>query len=169
MPCLICRYFQPTEPEQHKIDREAGRCESHCGNRWDQITAIQYVRNHGPIKGWCRLHPEPKPFDHNHICGDIVVREFFYNHHWGIEKIEADDNLFEWAQKSLTTLVHRTWERREQQHLEEQNTLLKQQLKAARKISASRLKRLQKIDADKKEPAPDVSEQPFRPHLVAAE
>ena len=167
MTCLICRYFQPTEPAQHKVDREAGRCASACGNRWNQITAIHHVRNHGPIKGWCRLHPEPRPFDHNHVCGYIVVREFFHNQYWAVERLKPDDNLFEWAQNALTAVINGTWNWREQHRLAEENTELKRQLKAARKISASRLKRLQEPEKEKK-PSRELEPTVF-PHLVAAE
>jgi hypothetical protein len=170
MPCLICRYFQPAEPPQHKQQREAGQCQSNCGNKWDQHTAINYVKNHGKLEGWCRLHPEPKRFVHSHICGDISVLDYFYNHYWCVERIGPNDNLFEWAGKTLGTVLHggNNWSARRNAQLAEQNVELRRQLKQARKISASRLERLQKI-GNKSKPESERPAEPFRPRLIAAE
>jgi hypothetical protein len=167
MACLICRYFQPNEPAQHKKEREAGQCQSSCGNKWDQHTAINYVRNHGQLDGFCRLHPEPKLYGYNHVCGDVSVRKYFLNHHWRVEPFGPQDNLFEWACEALTVVLHGddsflTQARR----TEEQNVELRRKLKRAREISASRLKRLQKIEPVSE---PERPAEPFRPHLVAAE
>ena len=169
MTCLICRYFQPTEPPQHKLDREAGRCESHCGKEWDHHTAIRYIKNHGgQIDGWCRRHPEAKQVKHGHFCGDISVYDYFYNHHWAVEPIEPRQGLFDWAQEALSTVLHGSaranWSVRRNKRLEEQNVELRRQLKQARKISMSRLERLQK-----NKPKPEQPAEPFRPRLIAAE
>ena len=171
MTCLVCRYFQPAEPPEHKQAREARQCEAHCGNKWNQHTAIQYVKHHGTLGGWCRLHPEPKHFNHNHICGQISLPDYFFNHHWCVEPLTERDNLFEWAEKTLATVLHgpNRWDRTNE--LREDNAELRRQLKRAREISASRLKRLQKTDKSKPEPEPEPEPlaEPFRPHLVAAE
>jgi hypothetical protein len=172
MTCLICRYFQPREPEQHKADREAGRCAGNCGDRWEQHTAINYVRQHGKLDGWCRLHPEPKLYPHNHVCGDISVRAYFLNHYWRVEPFGPEDNIFEWAGKTMGIVLrddNQTWREREGVRAMEQNVELKRQLKAARKVSASRLRRLQKIEDQKPASEPEATAEPFRPHLVAAE
>lgn len=170
MTCLICHYFQPIEPAQHKQDREAGRCEAGCGNRWNQHTAIEYIRNHGGLNGWCRLHPEPKKFAYNHVCGDIKVVEHFCYPGWGVVPIRAEDNLFEWAQRSLQTVVHGTWREQHENELEKQNAELRRQLKRAREISASRLKRLKTDEPPVSPPEQPAHElEPFRPRLVAAE
>jgi hypothetical protein len=169
MTCLICRYFQPVEPAQHKQDREAGRCESGCGKKWNTHTAINYVRNHGELEGWCRLHPEPKHFSYNHFCGDISVYEYFFMY-WGVESFKPNDNLFEWAQKALEIVLHGNWRTRQHNELTEQNVELRRQLKQARKISASRLKRLQKIgNKPASEPEQPKLPEPFHPRLIAAE
>lgn len=168
MACLVCRYFQPTEPPEHKQQREAGQCQSNCGNKWDQHTAISYVKNHGHLEGWCRLHPEPRRCAYNHVCGDISVREHYLNHYWCLEPFGSEDNIFEWAGKTLSTILHGSpWRGSARvSELEESNAELRRQLKAARKISASRLKRLQKT----KQPEPEQSPvEPFQPRLVAAE
>jgi hypothetical protein len=168
MPCLICRYFQPIEPPQHKIDREAGRCKSSCGNRWDQHTAINYVKHHGSLDGWCRLHPQSIKQSYNHVCGDVSVVERVLNHYWRIEPFGPDHNLFEWACKALRVILHaggESWREQQAAHALQQNTELKRQPKRAREISASRLKRLQKIENSELERPVE----PFRPHLVAAE
>jgi hypothetical protein len=165
MTCLICRYFQAAEPPQHKQDREAGRCESGCGNKWNQHTAINYVKNHGSLHGWCLLHPEPKPFEYNHVCGDISVRSYFLRS-WGVKPFDPDDNLFEWAGDALQIVLHGNWRSQQTEELTKQNAELRRQLKGARKISASRLQRLQKI-GNKPEPERPVDE--FFPRLVAAE
>jgi hypothetical protein len=169
MTCLICRYYQPAEPPQHKADREAGQCQSACGKKWNQFTAINYVKSHGSLDGWCRLHPEAKRYAYNHVCGDISVCSYFLNSGWGVEPFEARDNLFEWAQEALGTVLHGTWNRQRSEELVEQNTELRRQLKRTREISASRLKRLQKIE-NKPTSKPEHSvEEPFYPRLIAAE
>jgi hypothetical protein len=171
MTCLICRYFQPAEPLQHKQDREAGQCQSNCGNKWDQHTAINYVRNHGSLSGWCRLHPEPRPCNYNHVCGDVSVREYFLNHYWRVEPFGPDDNIFEWATKTLGIILHGadTWQERERARAVEQNVELRRQLKRAREISASRLKRLQKIEHKPVSEPERPADEPIYPRLVAAE
>jgi hypothetical protein len=163
MPCLICRYFQPTEPQQHKQDREAGRCESRCGDKWTQGTAVEYVKNHGEIEGWCRLHPVPKRVVYNHVCGDVSVVRYFLSSGWGVNPFDSNDNIFEWAQTTLGTVIHGNYR---SQRLAEQNTTLRRQLKHARKVSAARLERLKTIEA-KPEPEPPAGE--VYPRLVAAE
>ena len=171
MTCLLCRYFRPTEPEQHKQDREAGRCKSRCGNKWDSHTAINYVKNHkqqGALAGWCFLNPEAKYVKFNHVCSNISVPEYFLNHYWRVEPFTSKDNLFEWAEKSLQLILNGadTWREREAARAIEQNVELRRQLKQARKISASRLKRLQKIkDRPIAEPECPV-EVPTYPRLV---
>lgn len=169
MTCLICRYFQPIEPAQHKADREAGRCQSDCGTDWTQHTAINHVKNHGALDGWCRLHSKAERYVYNHVCGDISVRSYFLTN-WGVKSFEADDNLFEWAEKALGVVIHGSWRTQQHAELTKQNAELKRQLKATRKISASRFKRLQKIE-DSKEPERLVDVLPVYayPHLVAAE
>ena len=172
MTCLICRYFQPTEPAQHKADREAGACQSNCGDKWNWYTARNYVKNHGDLKGWCRAHPKPELVGFNHFCGDISVYEYLLNSRWGVERFDKDDNLFEWAQKQLTTVLHGTWEHRHNERIANENEQLKQQLKRARKISASRLARLQKNKQEQKpEPKPETEPEAIPTHLrlVAAE
>jgi len=172
MPCLICKYWQPTEPPQHKADREANACQSYCGKKWDHCTAIRYVKSHGALQGWCRLHPEPLPVAHSHICGDIKTFDFVHNAYWGVPRWGEDfhdETLFEWAGRALTVLKHGTGTERRNDQLEEENTELRRQLKASRKISASRLARLQK---QKPEPQPEQKELdplPKYPRLVAAE
>jgi len=164
MPCMICQYFQPTEPAEHKADREAGRCQSNCGNRWNQHTAINHIKAHGKIDGWCRLHPAPLPVKHNHICGDISVVEHFHNPHWGVTKMTPNDNIFEWAVKALGEVLNGTWQEQRADQLDAENRKLRKQLKGSRKVSASRLERLQKKQDER-----PVEQQPFRPRLVAAE
>jgi hypothetical protein len=167
MTCLICRYFQPSEPPEHKQDREAGQCQSSCGDRWNQHTAINYVKDHGSLNGWCRLHPETKPVTYNHFCGDISVREHFFNHHWCVEPFKPEDNLFEWAQRTLGLVLHGTWREQRNEHDAEQNKQLRRQLKRAREISASRLKRLQKQNESKPESESERPDVPSYPRLVA--
>lgn len=166
MPCLICRYFQPAEPQEHKQQRETNQCESHCGREWDQFTAIRYVRNHGGmLDGWCRLYPEAKRVAHNHVCGQISVRDYYFNSSWGVERMDPDDNLFEWASGALTTVLDGgSFSRQRLEHLEGQNRELRRQLKRAREVSASRLKRLQKSDDE-----PEAKPEPAPLRLVAAE
>jgi len=167
MSCLLCRYFQATEPPQHRAEREAGRCRSSCGRDWDQHTALHYVRNHGHLDGLCLLHPGPTRHVHNHVCGDISVRT-----DWPFRDARAFtayDNLAEWAAQQLQVVLHGTWQEQERNKLRDENEELRRQLKRVREISASRLARLQsKQPEPKAEPA--VKPLPkFKPRLVAAE
>jgi len=52
--------------------------------------------------------------------------------------------LFDWAGVALGALCSKSWEVRQREILERQNKDLRRQLNAVRKISASRLARLQK-------------------------
>lgn len=163
MPCLICRYFRPVEPPQHQAEREAGRCQANCGDGWNHHTGLNYVKHHGgTLQGWCFRYPETRQVKHTHVCGEVSVLEYFLNHYWRVKPFKADDNLFEWAEKSLAIVLHGDgdWSAQERARLEQQNIELRRQLKRAREISASRLNRLQK---------PEAEQPPFRPHLVAAE
>ena len=171
MTCLICRYFQPTEPPEHKAEREAGKCQSFCGREWDQHTAIRYVQNHGSIQGWCRLQPEPRRCGYNHVCGSISVREYFYNPHWAVERFQPNDNLFEWASNALTTVLGGGNPRyQDRRRLVDENKELRRQLKRAREISASRLERLQKTNNEPEhKQEPEQASTPVYPRLVAAE
>jgi len=174
MTCLLCRYFQPIEPPQHKADREAGKCRKHCGKEWDQHTAINHVKNHPgqPLDGWCRLAPTALRKRYGDICSEISVREYFFTG-WGVEAFEPNDNLFEWAEQSLQTVLYGSWQRRHAEQLEKDNAKLREQLKQLRKISASRLKRLREAKPTllpAAEPTP-TTEAPVQvyPRLVAAE
>jgi hypothetical protein len=167
MTCLMCRYFQPAEPEEHKQQRESGTCQQSCGRDWDHFTAIQYVRRHKQaVDGWCLLMPQPLVRRSAQVCGQISLLEVLTNPYWAITPFDRarDETLHEWASKQYQTLLYGLDGRRtEREHLEEQNKTLKQQLKAARKISASRLERLQKRDQKK----PDQPEQQEPPKLPA--
>jgi hypothetical protein len=174
MTCLICRYYQPIEPPEHRKQREAGRCQSFCGDDWNTHTAISYVREHGRLDGWCRLHPEAKRFPSGHVCGDISVYEYFFKG-WGVERFDSGgDGLFEWASNALQTVLHGNPQRQRERQLSTENTELKRQLKRAREVSASRLKRLQKVEnkpapapAPKPAPAPAPIVPEHFPRLVA--
>lgn len=168
MPCLVCKYFQPTEPEQHKKLRESGHCESHCGREWSRYTAVQYVKNHKQdLTGWCMLNPEGRPKQSGHVCGQVDIPSYYFNANWGLERIKEDEHLFEWAQKQYTVLANGTHRDRRNAYLETDNAELRRQLQAARKISASRLKRLQKSEQPEPKPLDPLPSNIVR--LVAAE
>jgi hypothetical protein len=174
MPCLVCKYFQAIEPQDHRELRETGRCQSSCGDRWNSMTAVRYVREHKKdLKGWCMFNPAPLEKHSGHVCAQIDIPEYFYNSAWGLEHREPRDHLFEWARQQHTNLMRGSWASRRNEELEEQNVELRRQLAAARKVSASRLKRLQKQKPEKPE-IPEKSGQPLDPlpqypRLVAAE
>jgi len=170
MTCIVCRYFQPIEPAQHKADREAGRCESHCGKRWTRTTAINCIREHTllDLEGWCRLHPKPEKVHHRHFCGQVSVLDYFHRH-WGVERIGSDEDMFQWAQETLNVVMHGTWESQQARRTEEENEELKRKLKRVQEISASRFKRLQQQKANEKPEAKEELEPRTYPHLVAAE
>jgi hypothetical protein len=80
--------------------------------------------------------------------------------------MQPDDNLFDWAQKTLSTVLQGSFRERYDDRLADNNKKLRNQLKRAREISASRYKRLQAVTeklTDKPEPKPKM------PYLVAAE
>jgi hypothetical protein len=173
MCCLTCSYFEATEPPDHKAAREAGRCEGSCGKKWDWHTIFRYVQNHDePLKGFCRLTPVRTP---------VVPWDACAQHHpvvgnydsWNISAFDADRDhgLVEWAVDQYTRLKRKqySWEVRRRTYLEEQNSELRQQLTVARKRSASRLARLQKLQKNNKpKPEPKLPE-PQQLRLVAAE
>jgi cell division septum initiation protein DivIVA len=80
----------------------------------------------------------------------------------------AGEFLQNWARQQLTNLCQSSWVERRNNELEQRNEELRRQLAAARKISASRLERLQKQK-------PEKSKKPMDPlpanivRLVAAE
>jgi hypothetical protein len=169
MPCLICQYYKSVEPPEHKQEREAGKCQFHCGDKWTNHTAINYLKHHGgQIDGWCLLHPEAKQKKSGHVCGDISVLDYFLAN-WGVSKLGPGETLSEWSQHALNTMVHGTWQSRQNEHLNAQNKKLREQLKRVQQISASRLKRLQQktLEPTKPEPKPEP-ETPAYPRLVAA-
>jgi hypothetical protein len=167
MACLICKYFQPLEPEGHRQMRESGRCEQHCGDRWDGHTAVHYVKDHGKnLDGFCQWGPEPKRVSSGHVCAQIDVPDYFFNPHWALKRMNPDERLKEWSLKQYEKLLEGSWETERRNHLEEQNKELRRQLEASRKISASRLARLQKDQ--KQEPKQEHPPLEY-PYLVAAE
>jgi hypothetical protein len=172
MACLVCKYFDPIEPDEHKKLREAGQCEEHCGKDWNGHTAVHYVKNHRKnIDGWCRWNPEAKRVISGHVCAQVDIPEFYYNHNWKLDRIEPNERLMEWTRKQyriLTGLHNDTWEEKRLDYLEDQNQELRRQLEASRRISASRLDRLQK-QAKPKPKLLELEPLPEYPRLVAAE
>lgn len=165
MPCLICRYFQPIEPPEHRVQREARACEHNCGNKWDQHTAIRYYRNHQQhLQGFCHLHPTAVKVSSGYVCAQIAPPEYFFNPHWALERLEPNDNLYEWTAKALGVLLHGHWADAQNNRLADENRKLREQLKIARKRSAARLARLQKTSKE-----PEGEPAPTYPRLVAAE
>jgi hypothetical protein len=162
MACLICKYFEPIEPEEHRQMRESGRCEKHCGDCWDAHTAVTYIKEHGKnVDGFCRWSPEPKRFSSGHVCAQIDVPDYFFNPHWALERMQPNDRLIEWSRKQYSNLFQQQGRVND---LEEQNQKLRRQLEASRKISASRLARLKQQQEESKQ------EPPLQyPRLVAAE
>jgi hypothetical protein len=159
MSCLMCRYYRPIEPVEHREQRETGACERHCGKNWSQITAIRYVKDHRKyLDGDCLLHPQSTKHRCNDVCGQIVLVDYVTGPAWGIEQPDKD-NLFEWAASQMQTLLDGTWRETRAKQLEDDNKRLRKQLKTARERSASRLERLRKTP----EPEPVVQDE--RPQL----
>jgi hypothetical protein len=181
MPCLICKNFDPIEPADHQQMREAGLCEQHCGNKWDGITAVNYIKEHGQecgnkLQGFCRLNPEPRPVSSAHVCAQIDVPNYFFNTYWGVERRRQDDRLLDWARAQYEALLQDSWQEAHRKQLEKENKVLRRQLESVRKISASRLARLQRRQEPQQQ-KPETLE-PFEPleplpqqfpRLVAAE
>lgn len=163
MCCLTCTYFDPTEPEAHKIAREAGRCEAHCGKEWNWLTAIHYVQEHvEPLHGVCRFSPEGVKKSSWGVCGQHKPILDPQDNRRGVTAFRPGDysysckGLIEWSQEQYRNIKqdklqsHLT--RQETRELERQNRELRRQLVTARKRSASRLAKLQKVA--KVEPKP---------------
>jgi hypothetical protein len=158
MSCLICKYFQPIEPQDHRELREAGRCEGNCGKEWNHYTAVRYIRQHrNGLDGFCRLQPEARRVPARHVCAQISVPEYYFNNGWGLRRLKSDDYLDEWAAEQFNALRHDSWESQRRSYLEEQNAELRRQLTASRAVSRKRLERLKKTE-DK--PAPIDKDQP---------
>lgn len=168
MCCLTCTYFDPTEPVEHKVRREAGLCEAHCGNEWSWHTALRYVQSHAePLHGVCRFNPEGVQKSSWGVCGQHKPVLNPQNNGWGITEYKSGAydydhrGLMEWARQQYLNIKEdkKSFDRERVEHLEEVNQALRKQLTTARKRSASRLARLQK--AAKAEPKPvEVIEAP---------
>ena len=144
MSCLMCRYYRASEPVEHQRVREAGKCEHSCGNKWDRHAAIQYVRRHRKyLQGFCLHDPQPVPHNCADVCGQISTMDWLIAH-WGIEPFKAEDNLHDWAAEQMQTLLDGSWRDQRAEKLENDVKRLRAELKASKKLSASRLERLRK-------------------------
>ena len=147
MACVVCKYFDAIEPAEHKVEREAGRCEHRCGREWNGHTGVMYVRNHRKnIEGWCRWAPEGKKVSSGHVCGQIEVVDFYYNHHWRLDRIGPGERLKDWSFEQYRILLGTAPQEQRIAELEEQNKELRGHLAASRRVSASRLARLKQGD-----------------------
>ena len=173
MCCLTCSYFSATEPPEHKAAREAGRCESSCGKEWSWATVFRYVQNHDTtLSGYCRLNPNMQPVVSWEVCGQhrlVCGRD----NGWGLHAFDIEKgqvSLVEWARRQYWHVKRNEgdWRYRRMSELERTNGELRQQLAVARKRSASRLARLQKLQNKRPKPEPKLPE-PSVLRLVAAE
>jgi hypothetical protein len=72
MACLFCRFWQPIEPEDHRLAREAGT--DTCTRKWNHAGALHYVLSHRKyLEGACLRTPEPKTSRANDVCGQIEL------------------------------------------------------------------------------------------------
>jgi hypothetical protein len=161
MCCLTCAYFDPIEPEAHKIARESGQCEAHCGREWDWYTAFRYIQSHEePLHGICRHNPVNVSKPSWGVCGQHKP-VLSPDNGWGVRAFgrDSDHSLLDWARKQYLNIKRGPENRREQELLEQQNRELRRQLAIARKRSASRLAKLQK-GAKPKSVEPNVLPEP---------
>jgi hypothetical protein len=157
MTCLLCRYFQPVEPAEHRQQRENGDCQEYCGTRWNQFTAVHYIKRHGKnLEGYCHWDQDGKKVGSGYVCAGISVRETFLNENWGVRPLTPDDNLFEWAGQQQSTVLHGNWRRRETQRLEEENQTLRAQLKKSRELSKKRLEKIKAAQPAKAKKPPPI-------------
>ena len=178
MCCLTCKYFDPTEPPEHKAAREAGNCEESCGKKWNCFTVFRFVQRHqdARLAGLCRFNPDPLKVWSWHACAQHQPVLDPLANGWGITAFgqhrttgghyNEQLSLTEWAAQQFWAIKRKegdqTYQDQRISDLETSNRLLRNQLASARKRSASRLARLQK------KPKPDKPQpQPLR--LVAAE
>lgn len=153
MPCLLCQYFQPIEPEDHKRLRLSGNCQHSCGDSWDFNTAVTYVRRHRRVlDGFCRLNPQPLARSCADVCGQIA----FHLPYW-VDGIHGPEDrsihtLVDWSREQMSILQDGTWDRRQLDKFREEMPELKRQLKIARERSAARLAELKKLRSAKPHP-----------------
>lgn len=162
MPCLLCEYFQPIEPDDHRVARETGACQEYCGSYWNRTTAIQYLRRHPEsrkLRGWCRLNPQPLERSYDDVCGQVSLVNL---PDWLDANVTArppGQDLVQWAASSIRVVRAGSWRGQRIAELENTNKMLKRGLEIARKRSAARLQKLQKLQA----PKPKRPAKPKRP------
>ena len=149
MPCLVCQFFDPTEPPQHRAEREARACGHGCGSLWDHHTAISFVHHHKQdVQGWCLLNPEPLRKQGSAICGQIQPVEL---NHWFIDQSQyrktENESLVHWGLRVYRMIKDGSWRSQRAVKFEADNHRLKLQLKEARARSARRLKKLKAVQA----------------------
>lgn len=169
MCCLTCAYFNPTEPPEHKVEREANRCASRCGNEWNWHTAFRYVAEHDALlHGVCIHDPKKREMASWDVCGQHIPVLSGENG-WGLREFkssERDRSLVEWARDQYWMIKAGGPNRNTRvAELEAQNQSLRNQLATARKRSASRLARLQKAAKPAKPTKPTKTDEPLQPQL----
>jgi hypothetical protein len=159
MPCLICRYFHPIEPEQHRAARMARTDGCVQSSQFDIHDSIAYVTAHGSqrLDGYCRLNPEPFKRNCGDVCGQVapIEREIWHHGRPTLIRTVGEKTLTQWSRETLDELINGNW--RDQMHVQDYENVktLRRQLKASRKISAARLERLKKLEAKPKKNKPD--------------
>lgn len=163
MACMFCRFWVPEEPADHKAAREART--DHCISKWDQQGAFRYARAHRVYPdGWCVRHYPAQQQRAGGVCGDIeLATEGWWLSHQHVipHTVPQDKNLREWAHGALELAMNGTWSDRRLELLYADNKRLQHELAAARRVSRSRLERLQKAKpkpAKKPEPEAEIIE-----------
>jgi hypothetical protein len=152
MPCLLCRWFEPIEPDQHRQSRESGACQQSCGHSWDRSTAMSYVRHHQKfLQGFCRFNPQPLQRSCADVCGQFSMVKTYWR---GLDPPGGKESLVDWSRQQIAIVRNGSWEDREFDYLRKQTKELRQELKTARQRSAARLAELRKLRAAKPKPEP---------------
>jgi len=117
--CLLCTHFLPIAP--------CGWKPRYSGNEFDifEVRRVMRENNGAHQQGYCTLNP--------------VHAEVWTSHHCSFYQPTEERFV------SLSDFIWGTWEQRESKEKEDKITELTRQLKASRKISNSRLKRIQRL------------------------
>jgi len=125
--CLSCAYFV--------FDTAPGWKPGYEGDFFDRNDAIRLIRKtEHHVTGKCAFFPVWTDHLSNHWCAQFVY----------------DDE-----EESLNTRVWGTWQDREYKHQTEELKKVREQLAASRKISASRLERLRRLEGKNGRERPD--------------
>jgi hypothetical protein len=136
----------------------------YCGKEWNWHAAFRFVGSHEELlHGVCRLDPARIGKSSWDVCSrhQPVLED---ENGWGVRKFQSG-SLVEWGRKQYLNIKEfsaRSKQRKSEfEKVSDENASLRRQLAAARKRSAGRLARLQKVAEPEAAKSPDL--QPASP------